>query len=55
MASGLMSRTNEMRSVVLGEMKESKLLLYGINDVLDVLNRRVHDLEVQQNQFLESG
>lgn len=55
MASGLMERTNSMRSVVLGEMKESKLLLYGISDVLEVLNRRVHDLEQQQNQFLESS
>merc|ERR1711964_621363 len=40
MASGLMERTNGMRSVVLAEMKESKMLLYGINDVLEVLNRR---------------
>jgi len=55
MAGGLMTRTNSMRSVVLTEMKESKMLLYGISDVLEVINRRVSDLIVQQNQFLESG
>lgn len=55
MAGGLMERTNQMRSVVLTEMKEGKQILFGISDVLEVLNRRVSDLEVQQNQFLESG
>lgn len=53
MASGLMERTNGMRTVVLAEMKESKMLLYGVNDVLEVLNRRIHDLQNQQQKFLE--
>lgn len=49
---GIKDRCRGARSLVLSEMKESKEVLQGIGNVLEVLGRRVRSLEAQQLQLL---
>lgn len=53
MAKGLADRTNWLRKLVLEEMRETRLILMGVSDVLEVLNRRSKHLEADQMAFLQ--
>merc|ERR1719262_2015379 len=53
MAKGLADRTNWLRKLVLEEMRETRLILSGVSDVLEVLNRRSKHLEADQMAFLQ--
>jgi hypothetical protein len=52
MAKGLADRTNWLRKLVLEEMRETRMILMGVSDVLEVLNRRSKHLEADQMAFL---
>jgi hypothetical protein len=54
MAKGLADRTNWLRKLVLEEMRETRLILMGVSDVLEVLNRRSKHLEADQMAFLSA-
>lgn len=49
---GIVDRTNGARSVLFGEIAESKEVLLKVGSVLEVLGRRARDLEAQQRQLL---
>jgi len=55
MAKGLADRTNWLRQLVLEEMRETRMILMGVSDVLEVLNRRSKHLEADQMAFLSAG
>jgi hypothetical protein len=54
MAKGLADRTNWLRKLVLEEMRETRMILMGVSDVLEVLNRRSKHLEADQMAFLSA-
>jgi hypothetical protein len=47
-----MERVNHMGQEVADEMKQTKEVLSGINDVIGVVVRRVKDLDNVQKQYL---
>lgn len=51
-ADSIVTRTEGARQVLFAEMGESREVLKGIGDVLEVLSRRVGDLQAQQNNLL---
>jgi hypothetical protein len=51
-ANTVVTRTEGARGVLFAEMGESKEVLQGIGSVLEVLSRRVGDLQAQQNNLL---
>lgn len=51
-ASGIVERTRGARNLVVTEMGESRTVLQGIGNVLEVLGRRARDLEAQQEDLL---
>jgi len=53
-AAGIVERTRGARGVLFGEMAESKEVLQGVANVLEVLGRRARDLEAQQRQLLKN-
>jgi len=53
-ANNLLVMMEKVSHEVCQEMKEAYTVVSGINDVVEVLNRRAKDLEVQQSQMLVS-
>lgn len=49
---GLMDRANGIRGHVLEEMVDTRHMIQGVSDVVEVLVRRTMDLELQQRQYL---
>lgn len=53
LSRGLMDRTNNVRALILEEMTDTRTILQGMSDVVEVLMRRVEHLEIAQSQYLE--
>ncbi len=53
MTDQLISRVRGISKEVMSEVQESRDVLQDINDVLNVLNKRVKDLKTQQDQVLQ--
>ncbi|CAK0852000.1 unnamed protein product [Prorocentrum cordatum] len=50
-ADGVVERTGAAKSLLFSEMTEARDILRNITTVVEVLNRRARDLELQQQQF----
>ena len=47
-------RAETVKGIILGEMREVKMICSVVSDVLEILGRRGNDLAKQQKNFIES-